>query len=164
MRKQVCVAEPIDELGRPVSGRLSILPGNARSAFRFSRAMRGHAGDVRVTGSASYEMAHVASGMYQYGIMGTAAVWDFAAATIIVEEAGGEVLSLDPHTSSWKPFAGWGAPYANDSNTFKKMRDWRGIVLAAHPRTASFLSQNIIPRQRGIFSYISRQVLGIRSI
>ena len=29
------VLHPTDELGRPVSGRLSVLPGNARSAFKF---------------------------------------------------------------------------------------------------------------------------------
>ena len=140
------VLSPADELGRPVSGRLSVLPGNARTAFKFDKRMRGHAGDVRVTGSASHEMANVGTGLYQYAIGGTAAVWDFAAAIIIVREAGGEVMTL-AQDGAWHPFNGWSQPYANDKPTFKQLRDWRGIMLAAHPKTMQFISQNIQPRR-----------------
>ena len=52
-------------------GRLSVIPGNARSVFNFDKKMRGHAGDVRVTGSAAHEMSSVGTGLYQFAI----AVW-----------------------------------------------------------------------------------------
>ena len=136
------VLEPTDELGRPVSGRLSVLPGNARSAFRFDNRFRGHAGDVRVTGSASHEMASVGTGLYQYAIGGTAAVWDFAAAVIIVREAGGEVMIL-ASDGKWRDFDGWSQPYANNAATFKNLRDWRGIMLGAHPTTMGFIAENV---------------------
>ncbi len=136
------VLEPTDEQGRPVSGRLSVLPGNARSVFKFDRQMIGHAGDVRITGSASHEMSNVATGLYQYCIGGTAAVWDFAAAVIIVREAGGEVMSLRGD-GDWKPFQGWADPYANDKDTFKLLRDWRGIILGSHPKTVQFIAENV---------------------
>ena len=145
------VITPSDEQGRPVSGHLSVLPGNARYVFNFGSALRGHLGDVRITGSASHEMANVATGMYQFGIMGAASVWDFAAASIIVEEAGGTVLVLDHSNASWVPFNGWALPYKNDENTYKRMRDWRGVMMAAHPHTADFLSQHLKPRQPNRF-------------
>ena len=138
----VNVLTPDDELGRPVSGRLSVVPGNARSAFRFDKNMRGHAGDVRVTGSASHEMSNVGTGLYQFAIGGTAAVWDFAAAVIIVREAGGEVMILAPD-GNWQDFNGWSQPYANDTATFKNLRDWRGIMLGSHPDTMRFVAQNV---------------------
>lgn len=141
------VITPSDKQGRPISGHLSVLPGNARYVFKFNTALRGHLGDVRITGSASHEMANVATGMYQFGIMGAAAVWDFAAATIIVQEAGGTVLVLDPKNASWVPFNGWALPYSNDENTYKRMRDWRGVMMAAHPNTTAFLAQNLTPKQ-----------------
>ena len=136
------VLEPVDELSRPVSGRLSVLPGNARSVFKFDKRMRGHAGDVRVTGSAAHEMANVGTGLYQFAIGGVAAVWDFAAAVVIVREAGGDVMML-ASDGSWRDFHGWSQPYANTEETFKNLRDWRGIMLASHPKTLSFIAQNV---------------------
>ncbi len=136
------VLTPTDDLGRPVSGRLSVLPSNARSVFKFDKRMRGHGGDVRVTGSASHEMANVGTGLYQYAIGGAAAVWDFAAAVIIVREAGGDVMTL-ARDGNWQPFKGWSQPYTNDTATFKQLRDWRGIMLASHPKTLSFIAENI---------------------
>ena len=136
------VLTPTDELGRPVSGRLSVIPGNARSAFKFDSKMRGHAGDIRVTGSASHEMSNVGTGLYQFAIGGTAAVWDFAAAVIIVREAGGEVMIL-AENGDWQKFGGWSQPYANDESTFKRLRDWRGIMLASHPKTIRFVAENV---------------------
>ena len=136
------VLEPTDELNRPVSGRLSVLPSNARSVFTFDKRFRGHGGDVRVTGSASHEMSSVGTGLYQYAIGGAAAVWDFAAAIIIVREAGGDVMILKPD-GSWQPFKSWPQPYANDAATFKHLRDWRGIMLASHPKTMRFVAENV---------------------
>lgn len=136
------VLEPTDKLYRPVSGRLSALPGNARSVFKFDSRMRGYAGDVRVTGSASHEMANVGTGLYQFAIGGVAAVWDFAAAVVIVRESGGEVMILGPD-GSWRDFHGWSQPYANTAETFKNLRDWRGIMLASHPKTLRFIAQNV---------------------
>lgn len=150
------VLEPTDKLGRPVSGRLSVLPGNAVRAFKFDKRMRGHAGDVRVTGSASHEMSSVGSGLYQYAIGGVAAVWDFAAAVIIVREAGGDMMIL-ANDGSWHPFDGWARPYANDVATFKKLRDWRGIMLGAHPETMRFIAENVRFRRPNRLAQMFRQ-------
>ncbi len=153
------VLSPTDSLGRPVSGRLSVLPGNARHVFRFRSPFRGHAGDVRVTGSASHEMANVATGMYQYAIGGIAAVWDFAAAVVIIREAGGDAMLLGTD-GDWHIFNGWAQPYANDTATFKRLRDWRGIMLAAHPQTMRFIAENVRYRRRGIFTNFLRRRTG----
>ena len=157
------VAIPSDDLGRPIAGRLSILPSNFRFAFRFSDKMRGHTGDYRVTGSASHEMVHVATGMYQYGIMGAAACWDFAAATIIVREAGGVVLEAHAE-NGWQEFKGWAQPYSNDQATYKKMRDWRGVVMATHPETAKFLAENLKPRRLSRLNRLTRRFRQMRRL
>ena len=150
------VLSPTDKLGRPVSGRLSVLPGNARSVFKFDKRMRGHGGDVRVTGSAAHEMANVGTGLYQYSIGGVAAVWDFAAAAIIVREAGGDVMVLG-NDGSWRNFDGWAQPYTNEASTFKYLQEWRGIMLASHPDTIRFLAENIRFRRPNLLAKMWRQ-------
>ena len=71
-----------------------------------------------------------------------AAVWDFAAAVIIVREAGGEVMIL-ASDGKWRDFDGWSQPYANNAATFKNLRDWRGIMLGSHPATMRFIAENV---------------------
>ena len=139
------VTEPSHESGRPVSGKLTALPDNARRKFRFSPDIRGHVGDVRVTGCASQELMHVATGIYQFSIVGAAAVWDFAAAAIIVQESGGKLL-VAGFDGRWSDFEGWGGPYENDAATYERMRKWLGLMCAAHPKTADYLKTNAEPK------------------
>lgn len=148
------VTEPSHESGRPVAGKLTALPINARRKFRFSSDIRGHVGDVRVTGCASQELMHVATGIYQFSIVGAAAVWDFAAAAIIVKEAGGKLLMTDSE-GRWTDFNGWGVPYENDSATYESMRKWLGLMLAAHPKTVDYLKTNAVPKRPSLLNKLA---------
>lgn len=148
------VTEPSHESGRPVAGKLTALPINARRKFRFSTDIRGHVGDVRVTGCASQELMHVATGIYQFSIVGAAAVWDFAAAAIVVKEAGGKLLMTDSE-GRWTDFNGWGQPYENDSATYESMRKWLGMMLAAHPNTVDYLKTNAVPKRPSLINRLA---------
>lgn len=151
------VTEPSHETGRPVAGKLTALPVNARRKFSFSSDIRGHVGDVRVTGCASQELMHVATGMYQFSIVGAAAVWDFAAAAIIVKEAGGKLLITDSD-GCWSDFDGWGGPYENDAATYERMRKWLGLMCAAHPKTADYLKTHATPKQPGMLTKLAMRL------
>ena len=155
--RRLSVAEPESESGRPVAGRLVTLPVGASRGLRFSSDVRGNVGDIRVTGCAAQEMLHVATAIYQYSIVGVAAVWDFAAAAIIVTEAGGKLLTTDDERQ-WTDFSGWGAPYANDVDTYERMRKWRGLMLAAHPKTADYLKTNIVPKRPSLLGRLAMRL------
>ena len=161
--QQLEIGDPSDAAGSPVAGRLTALPVNFRRGLRFSADVRGKVGDIRITGCAAQEMLHVATGIYQFSIVGIAAVWDFAAAAIIASEAGAKVLTtgLTPawvNYERWIDFDGWGLPYANDSATYERMRKWRGLMLAAHPMTAEYLKCNIVPKRPSMIARLAMRL------
>ena len=161
--QRLIVGEPSDPTGSPVAGRLTALPINSRRALRFSADVRGKVGDIRVTGCAAQELLHVATGIYQFSIVGIAAVWDFAAATVIASEAGAKVLTAGDVRSwadfeNWVEFEGWGLPYANDVATYERMRKWRGLMLAAHPDTAEYLKHNIVPKRPSLIARLAMRL------
>ena len=161
--RRLVVSDPTDATGRPVAGRLTALPVNFRRGLRFSSDVRGKVGDIRVTGCAAQEMLHVATGIYQYSIVGIAAVWDFAAAAIIASESGAKVLTAGyvpawVNYEGWIDFEGWGLPYANDSATYERMRKWRGLMLAAHPDTAEYLKRNIVPKRPSMIARLAMRL------
>jgi fructose-1,6-bisphosphatase/inositol monophosphatase family enzyme len=69
--------------------------------------------------------------------------WDVAAAVVIINEAGGLNLTSD-NDGALMPLSMWnGARYENDTETFEKMRKWRGNLIAAAPNMAHFLQRNL---------------------
>lgn len=161
--RRLQVAKPSDASGSPVPGRLTALPINFRRGLRFSSDMRGKVGDIRVTGCAAQELLHVATGIFQFSIVGIAAVWDFAAATIIASEAGAKVLTTGDvrswaDSNNWVDFEGWGLPYDQDTATYERMRKWRGLMLAAHPDTANYLKVNIVPKRPGMLTRLAMRL------
>ncbi len=50
---------------------------------------------IRTLGSATFEMCFIALGVFDFHIQSEINVWDFAASTLIVKEAGGEVTELN---------------------------------------------------------------------
>src|SRR5258706_6785898 len=75
------------------------LPGGYLRAFRFRRPPRGVARparalpDPRTTGSCTAELVLIASGALRAGVFIKPSIWDVAAGTLIVREAGGDVLT-----------------------------------------------------------------------
>lgn len=151
--KQVFVHKP-SETGEPITGVLSARPGWIRRMFNVQKPLNGHFGEIRVGGSACYEQFLVANGTMQYAITGFAKAWDFAAAILLVTEAGGKITALDS-TGRFRGFKGWSASYANDSATSARIRKWGGLLLTGAPATVDFVAENLRPRRRGLLGKIT---------
>lgn len=145
--------------GAPKSGRLSGIPGGFRWAYRVGKPLRRSIGEPRVSGSTTFETAMVATGVMQFTVSGPSFVWDYAASALLAAEAGGTVLMLG-RDGRWRALEGWGAPYANDAATSKRLREWRGPLIMASPKVAAFLAANLRPRRPPVWKRVVRAVKG----
>jgi len=139
----------------PVPARLSTLPESFRSAFRFGAPMQGRTGEIRFTGSTVYELAMAARGVVQYAFTGAPHLWDAAAGSVLVAEAGGLVMTGEHRRSriplvassmEWSElesfFPGW-----DGGVTLDRMRHWRGPMLCGSPRITRHVARNLRPRR-----------------
>jgi myo-inositol-1(or 4)-monophosphatase len=156
--RRLLIKDP-DGDGAPKNGRLSGVPGGLRWAYRVGKPLRRSMGEPRVSGSTTFETAMVATGVMQFTVSGSSYVWDYAASSLLASEAGGAVLMLG-RDSRWAAFEGWGAPYANDTGTSKRLREWRGPMIMAAPKVAAFLAANLRPRRPPIWKRVARAVAG----
>ncbi|MBT5627011.1 MAG: hypothetical protein HOJ22_01870 [Chloroflexi bacterium] len=145
------------DTGEPITGVLSARPGWIRRMFNVQEPLNGHFGEIRVGGSACYEQFMVANGTMQYALTGFAMAWDFAAAILLVKEAGGKVMAIGPNRESVE-FNGWTNNYANDSATYGRIRKWGGLLLSGSPATVDFVAKNLRPKRRGLLGKLSSLV------
>ena len=149
--------EPISlaDDAEPVPSRLTTLPESFHRAFRFDAPLAGRAGEVRTTGSIVYELAMVARGVVQYSFTGAPHLWDAAAGSVLVAEAGGLVMTAERRRSriplvapslEWSGldsfFPDWGEGVTLDS-----MRRWRGPMLCGSPSLTRYVARNMHPRR-----------------
>ncbi|MEK9674951.1 MAG: inositol monophosphatase [Chloroflexota bacterium] len=146
---------PGSESGQPAAGVLSGIPGWLGRRFAFKDGLAGNLGETRIGGSACYQQFMVANGSMQYAITGVAHTWDFAAALLLVKEAGGEFRARNEH-AIFKPFDGWSTDYANNSKTYERLRKWRGLILSGSPKTVDYVASHLEPRKPGIRASIQR--------
>ena len=146
------------ETGVPVAGSHSSAPRWIRQAFKVKKPLQGNFGELRDGGSACYEQFMVARGSMQFAITGFAYTWDFAAGTLLTQEAGGKVLALDSNRR-FTPLDAWGRNYANDSATYGRIRKWKGLVLSGAPETVDFIAENLLPKRTGLLGNL-RALLG----
>lgn len=142
------------DTGEPITGVLSARPGWIRRLFNVKKPLDGHFGEIRVGGSACYEQFMVANGTMQYAITGWAKAWDFAAAILLVKEAGGKIAVLDSK-NGFRQFDGWSVDYANDSATSERIRKWGGLLLSGTPKTVDFIAENLRPKRKGLLGKIT---------
>jgi len=89
-------------------GQIMGLPGGHLRVFRFRRPKPGTARpqralpDARTLGSCTAELMLIASGRLRAGVFVKPSIWDVAAGTLIVHEAGGRVLTWQDRR--WLPF------------------------------------------------------------
>lgn len=89
-------------------GQIMGMPGGHLRAFRFRRPDRASPRpmralpDQRTTGSCTAELVLIASGALRAGVFIKPSIWDVAAGTLIVREAGGVVLTWQ--NGSWQAF------------------------------------------------------------
>ena len=146
---------PASESGAPVAGVLSARPGWFLRMYDVREPLKGNLGENRIGGSSCYEQFMVAKGSMQYSITGRAFIWDFAAGTLLVKEAGGKVLAANSDRN-FVEFAGWGQNYANDPATYGRLRKWTGLLLLGAPATVDFIAANLKPRRTGTSGLVDR--------
>ncbi len=151
--KKLALSQP-DGDGAPKTGRLSGIPGGLRWAYHVGRPLRKGVGEPRVSGSTAYETAMVATGVMQFSVSGSASrVWDYAASSLLVREAGGAAYVLDGR-GGWLLFEGWTDGYDNTPATSKRLRGWSGPMIMGAPKTAAFLATNLRPRGRPVWKRV----------
>jgi hypothetical protein len=110
-------------------------------------------GEIRDGGSACYEQFMVAKGSMQYAITGVARTWDFAAGILLISEAGGKIMRLNSD-GQFSNFDGWMENYKTDSQTYTRLRKWKGLILSGPPRTVDFVAANLRSKKPPLFTKI----------
>ena len=67
----------------------------ANISFKLAKALFDRAADIRRSGSAALDMCAIASGWCEFNFEMVLQPWDFAAVSLILEEAGGKIIRPD---------------------------------------------------------------------
>jgi myo-inositol-1(or 4)-monophosphatase len=132
----------------PESRRLTGLPGGFGYRMTFDESMRGRSGETRQIGSIAYELAMAASGVYQYSALtGSLSLWDVAAGSVIVAEAGGRVLVGEGSPGvTWRPLVAFASDWAAAPPSAAKLRKWYRPMLFGAPDVVDAVAAGIRPR------------------
>jgi myo-inositol-1(or 4)-monophosphatase len=118
-------------------GQIMALPGGFLRAFRFKRPDRSTPRparalpDARTTGSCTAELALIASGALRAGVFIKPSIWDVAAGTRIVGEAGGDVLTWNE--GSWASFERFEPTKPERGTGEPALRHWGRPLLMGAP-------------------------------
>jgi fructose-1,6-bisphosphatase/inositol monophosphatase family enzyme len=118
-------------------GQIMALPGGFLRAFRFRRPARGlprparALPDPRTTGSCTAELVLIASGALRAGVFIKPSIWDVAAGTLIVREAGGDVLTWQD--GDWQRFVRFEPEPPEKAKGPPALRHWGRPLLIGAP-------------------------------
>ena len=134
--------------------RIMAAPGSFGGLLRFNDGMHRNVGDLRMSGSLAFETAMTASGVLQYMITLSPKIWDVAAGVLLVQAAGGKVMSgrwsrrwgLVPDVE-WYPFDGF-VQWREDETTMSDLRKWSGPMVMGSAGVATYITRGISPRRR----------------
>jgi hypothetical protein len=107
----------------------------------------------------------VADGRAQALIGSAASIWDYAAGVLIVQEAGGALMSLQPDPVSpaeqvWAPFTTFDRNYEKTKTTTRGLRNWKRPMLAGAPDIVAFIAANLELKRDPFWKRSFRAVLG----
>ncbi len=131
------------ETEQPIPNRLIGLPGYFGVANRFTGGLANKAGELRTTGSIAYELAMTARGVMQYGIFGAPRMWDMAAGTLAVQEAGGTVMTRFRGERQWHPIESFVPTWEEKTPTMKELRAWVAPLVAGNHHLAPLIANNV---------------------
>ena len=93
--------EPIHVSSRPMKEALICFgtspydPSLAEASFRLAKRLFDMAADIRRSGSAALDLCAIAAGQCEFDFELVLQPWDFAASSLMIEEAGGRISRLD---------------------------------------------------------------------
>ena len=73
-----------------------------RKPFQWFKKFSLSCGDIRRSGSAALDLCYVAAGRCDGFMRDSFLPWDYAAASVILEEAGGRIGTLEPYRFSFR--------------------------------------------------------------
>ena len=144
----------------PVNNRLAGLPGHFSYHTKYGKGLKGKSGEPRTTGSIAYELAMTACGVMQYAVFGAPRMWDMAAGTLAVMEAGGTVMTRSPKEKGWHVMESFVPTWQDKPPTLKELRRWVTPLVVGNNQVAPLLAANFRPRFHPIakFRQVSRRV------
>ena len=122
---------------------LTAVPGALGAMFRVGKGLRQRVGQVRVTGSVTYELALTAVGAFQYVIFGAPKIWDVVAGALIVMEAGGAVLVRKKGRRGWHPMTHLGPDWGKARPSVKQVRRWVSPLIVGNAGVVSTVASNL---------------------
>lgn len=123
--------------------RMASYPSYFLRMFSWRRGIRRRLGDVRVTGSTGFELAHAALGVFDYAVFSNQWLWDVASGVLLIQEAGGSVLSYDRRTKRWSPFDRFAVKQAEEIATVREQRSWRGSLVVGTASATAFITPGL---------------------
>ena len=133
---------------KPVGNRLIGLPGHFMQTTRFGKAVGRHPGELRTTGSIAYELAMTACGVLQYAVIGAPRLWDLLAGVLMVQAAGGMVMTKLPGQKRWQPLDSLIPTWDAKPPTYQQLRQWAAPLVAGNRQVAPLIAPNLRPRFR----------------
>ena len=124
--------------------------------LKLAKACADALGDPRVTGSAAYELAMAASGVFQYIVLGAPRVWDLAAGAVIIPEAGGAVMVKSGKARRWESLTSVGPSWDQGRPTVKELRNWAAPIVAGNEGVVSVVAANLGKRRRPVSAKVGR--------
>ena len=123
------------------------MPSGHLRAFRFRRPDRSlprparALPDSRTTGSCTAELVLIASGALRAGVFIKPSIWDVAAGTLIVREAGGQVLTWQG--GQWARFERFEPAKPDRGNGEPALRHWGRPLLMGAPDAVERLTSRM---------------------
>ena len=142
--------------GRPISvvpnseperGRLTGMPSYYWRMWGFKDGLRMRLGEIRSLGSIAYEMTLVARGAMQLCLFAQPRIWDVAAGSLLIAEAGGQVLQKRNRRARWAPFDSFG----DESTSLEELHGWRAAIMGGSEDVADHAGKRIHLRARYLF-------------
>ena len=132
----------LDEDEEPLR-RMGAWPPYFLRMFKFGPQLRRRLGDVRATGSAGFELAMAARGVFDYTALNNQWIWDAASGVLLVQEAGGSVFSFERNPKGWRPFERFVVEQEGESPTPGELRTWRRSLVAGTPSAAGLITSGL---------------------
>ena len=127
----------------PVPGRAVVLPRSATGRYQPQGALRRSPGERRSIFSTAYEITLAAEGSYQYALFPTPHIWDVAAGVVLVQEAGGQVLTRQRERPGWRPFLAVESADDDGLPGPEAMRTWIEPILVGNPDMVRYVSTHL---------------------
>ncbi len=131
------------EAPMPEASSLAGLPGHHAHQFHRLERLRQNPGELRCLGSVCFETAMVATGVFRYAVFRRPKLWDVAAGTLIVREAGGSAKMWTG--GRWEPLTRFD-PMSNPKRPEEVgLRFWGAVTLVGGSRVGSYVAERLQP-------------------